>query len=177
MRIESTLPLKGPSTTELATYLDEAPITVTITQSPSQPHLHRVPGNLVSPPSSVVHDSYSLHQSDRPITVEHTSTVSKIPSSANSKSIDTMITRSKVGTVKPNPRYAYNTIIEEVIEPKTVKEGLLHPVWLRTMKEELSALEDNHTWELVVKTDDICISSVPYGSLRSNIKVIILLTC
>ncbi|OIT31929.1 putative mitochondrial protein, partial [Nicotiana attenuata] len=33
--------------------------------------------------------------------------------------------------------------------PKTVKEALNHPGWSDAMLEEIHALEDNHTWDLV----------------------------
>ena len=42
-----------------------------------------------------------------------------------------MITRSKSGIVKPNPRYALNVTMSSVIppEPKNVKHALAHNGW------------------------------------------------
>lgn len=33
--------------------------------------------------------------------------------------------------------------------PKTVKEALNHPGWYNAMLEEIHALDENHTWDLV----------------------------
>lgn len=57
-----------------------------------------------------------------------------------------MVTRSKLGIVKPNPKYALNTSVLEVTEPSTVKEDLGHSGCLKDMQEELAALDENHTW-------------------------------
>lgn len=57
-------------------------------------------------------------------------------SSAN-QSVHPMITRSKVGTVKPNPRYVLFTVTSTPSEPRTVKEALKHPGWNGAMTEEM----------------------------------------
>lgn len=71
----------------------------------------------------------------------------------DSASLHPMVTRSKVGIVKPNPypnpKYALNSSVEDISEPVTIKQTLAYPGWLGEMKEELKALEDNDTWELV----------------------------
>lgn len=47
-----------------------------------------------------------------------------------------MITRSKAGVVKPNPRYALLTQKAAYPLPKTVTEALKHPGWNNAMTEE-----------------------------------------
>lgn len=41
------------------------------------------------------------------------------------------------------------TVFTSVIEPKTFKEASKDPRWIEAMKAEISALEENKTWELV----------------------------
>lgn len=66
-----------------------------------------------------------------------------------------MVTRSKLGLVKPNPKYALNTITSSHIprEPHNVKNTLAHPVWKAAMDGELAALHKNETWTLVHTTN------------------------
>lgn len=51
-----------------------------------------------------------------------------------------MVTRSKDGISKPNPKYALNNEIADTTKPTSIKTALAHPGWLRAMQEELSAL-------------------------------------
>lgn len=61
-----------------------------------------------------------------------------------------MTTRSRVGIVKPNPKYALTTIISDIPRaPTTTKNALQHPGWYAAMLEEIKALHDNQTWVLV----------------------------
>ncbi|OIT33849.1 putative mitochondrial protein, partial [Nicotiana attenuata] len=39
--------------------------------------------------------------------------------------------------------------LDSISVPKTVHEALNHPGWSDAMLEEIHALEDNHTWDLV----------------------------
>lgn len=59
-----------------------------------------------------------------------------------------MITRSKHGIFKPNPKYGLMTSIIPT-EPKTVKSALKHAGWKNAMVEEMDALMANNIWELV----------------------------
>lgn len=65
-----------------------------------------------------------------------------------------MVTRSILRVVKPNPKYALNTITSDKIphEPYNVKIPLAHPGWKTAMDEELAALHKNETWTLVLRT-------------------------
>ncbi|XP_031483797.1 disease resistance protein RUN1-like [Nymphaea colorata] len=61
--------------------------------------------------------------------------------------IRTMVTRSMVGTFKPNPKYANLHILYQDIpkEPSSVKEALEKPCWKKAMDEEIEALDENKT--------------------------------
>ena len=68
-----------------------------------------------------------------------------------------MTTRSQSGVVKPNPKYAltvdsFRTIPREL---KTIKTALSHPGWKTAMLDELVALHQNETWQLVPRTSNM----------------------
>ncbi|KAI3500109.1 hypothetical protein L1887_35925 [Cichorium endivia] len=57
---------------------------------------------------------------------------------------------------KPNPKYANAAILDDgVKEPETYEEASQNKVWQKAMEEEIIALEQNQTWELVPKPRDI----------------------
>jgi hypothetical protein len=60
-----------------------------------------------------------------------------------------MITRSKSGIFKPNPKYAMFTVKSNYPVPKTVKTALKDPGWTDAMGEEYDSFEETHTWDLV----------------------------
>lgn len=66
-----------------------------------------------------------------------------------------MITRSKHGIRKPNPRYALmaSKILPSI--PKTIAEALAHPGWKHAMMEEIESIYQNHTWSLTQATKDM----------------------
>lgn len=64
-----------------------------------------------------------------------------------------MVTWSKAGVIKPNPKYALCSQKIEINEPHTIKEALQHDGWLQAMKAEINALEKNNTWTLVPRED------------------------
>ena len=64
-----------------------------------------------------------------------------------------MLTRSKVGVRKPNPKYA-NLHVARIkhdipTEPRSIQNAKCHPSWVATMDEEMDALAANKTWILV----------------------------
>lgn len=65
-----------------------------------------------------------------------------------------MVTRSKLGIVKPNHKYALTVTSSISIprEPKNVKAALSHLGWTTAMIDELIALHQNDTWKLVPRT-------------------------
>ena len=60
-----------------------------------------------------------------------------------------MVTRRKAGVVKTNPRYASVAEVDTV--PCSVRTVLRDPNWFAAMQEEFKALQDNGTWELVLR--------------------------
>ncbi|GKV50857.1 hypothetical protein SLEP1_g57540 [Rubroshorea leprosula] len=70
-----------------------------------------------------------------------------------------MITRSQQGIYKPNPKYISLHVGIKAsnipIEPKSVKSALKHPGWTKAMQDEFTALKENHTWDLVPRTEDM----------------------
>ena len=66
-----------------------------------------------------------------------------------------MVTRSKVGISRPNPKYAnFHAACSPVLpsEPKSLKSVVRHPgwlTWLAAMQEELATLDANKTWDLI----------------------------
>jgi len=67
--------------------------------------------------------------------------------------------RRSIRIHKPNSKYANAgyVAIEEAIteEPKTFKEASKSSKWIRAMEEEINALEQNQTWDLVPKPKNV----------------------
>lgn len=63
---------------------------------------------------------------------------------------------------KPNPRYALLSQKHVIAEPRTVREALQNEGWLKAMKEELAALEKNHTWTLVPQENNMNVIGVKW---------------
>ncbi|KAJ0028636.1 hypothetical protein Pint_36096 [Pistacia integerrima] len=109
----------------------------------------------------------SPHETQTPETLEipqivapqptTTSTGSPNPTSASLGNIHPMVTRAKLGVVKPNPKYALTTITSDNVprEPQNIKTALAHPGWKAAMDEELAALHQNKTWILVPCTSNM----------------------
>ncbi|TQE05315.1 hypothetical protein C1H46_009090 [Malus baccata] len=61
-----------------------------------------------------------------------------------------MVTRSKVGVRKPNPKYAFvTTISDDLVEPTCFSQAHKHTEWRKAMADEFTALQHNGTWTLV----------------------------
>ncbi|XP_022007709.1 uncharacterized mitochondrial protein AtMg00820-like [Helianthus annuus] len=70
-----------------------------------------------------------------------------------------MVTRSKVGSFKPNPKhnaslahimqFGLHAALLKSHDPKGFKSASKHPHWLLAMQDELKALQRKHTWTLV----------------------------
>ncbi|KAE8672542.1 tir-nbs resistance protein [Hibiscus syriacus] len=56
---------------------------------------------------------------------------------------------------RPNPKYANAGIIEEATEPETFEEASKSSEWMTAMKEEIDALQQNQTWDIVPKIKDV----------------------
>jgi hypothetical protein len=118
------------------------------------------------PPSHTLDKEFArLFSSEHPLPVSPTHTTSSPlqmtplaipPSNENppppqlQASTHSMTTRSRVGIVKPNPKYALSVITPSTPpEPKSVKVALRDPSWHAAMKDEMHALHHNNTWTLV----------------------------
>lgn len=66
-----------------------------------------------------------------------------------------MITRSKVGTTKPNPRYVLFTVTSTPTPPRTVTEALKHPGWNAAMTEGMVSFDETDTFSLVPYQPDM----------------------
>ena len=61
-----------------------------------------------------------------------------------------MVTRSRAGVFKPNPKYALATSTSTISPiPTSVRAALKDPNWLAAMRLEYDALLANRTWRLV----------------------------
>ncbi|KAE8662552.1 hypothetical protein F3Y22_tig00113302pilonHSYRG00055 [Hibiscus syriacus] len=56
---------------------------------------------------------------------------------------------------RPNPKYTNAAIIEEATEPETFEEASKSSEWMTAMKEEIDALQQNQTWDIVPKIKDV----------------------
>ncbi|KAM1256948.1 hypothetical protein EV1_030743 [Malus domestica] len=63
--------------------------------------------------------------------------------------------RRSTRTRRSNPKYANAAIIEESTEPETFEEASQSSEWMKAMKEEIDALQQNQTWDLVPKPRDV----------------------
>ena len=105
--------------------------------------------NIISPNTSLsqgCQESHGSAQEIPPLIISETPEAAPLAHS--------MVTRSKQGIVKPNPKYALTISISANIprEPHNIKVALAHPGWRAAMKEELAALHQNETWKLVPRT-------------------------
>lgn len=66
-----------------------------------------------------------------------------------------MMTISKLGIRKPNPRYALVASKTIPSLPKIIAEALAHPGWRQAMIEELDSIYQNDTWSLIPATEDM----------------------
>lgn len=60
-----------------------------------------------------------------------------------------MQTRLRSGIIKANPKYACLVEYKIPVEPKSIKSALAHQGWYQAMQEEMDALYQNQTWEVV----------------------------
>ena len=75
-----------------------------------------------------------------------------IPSAQPSR----VVTRSRHGIFKPNPKYAnFHTSVERSPLPRTPIDALRDPNWKMAMDDEFDALITNKTWELVPRPPDV----------------------
>lgn len=66
-----------------------------------------------------------------------------------------IMTRSKSGIRKPNPRYVLLTQKVAFPRPRTVTEALQHPGWNNAMTDEIYTCGETRTWSLVPYTPNM----------------------
>jgi len=96
-------------------------------------------------------ESVPIPQSD----TEQTQTTSASGNTQGTCSIHPMQTRLRSGIVKSNPKYACLAEYKVPSEPKSVKSALADKGWYQAMQDEMNALYQNNTWELVPRTNQI----------------------
>ncbi|KAI5339589.1 hypothetical protein L3X38_018861 [Prunus dulcis] len=64
-----------------------------------------------------------------------------------------MVTRSQTGHLKPNPKYAINSVVDvSKVEPTCFSKAVKQEAWRQAMATEFSALQHCGTWVLVPAT-------------------------
>ncbi|KAK2458167.1 putative mitochondrial protein [Trifolium repens] len=107
------------------------------------------------------HSSHHIHTENEPETPtsnQQPEPISPIPvQQPHDLPEHSMVTRSKHGIVKPNPKYALITMPCADIprNPHNIRSALAHPGWKAAMDEEIEALHKNQTWELVPRTPNL----------------------
>ncbi|GJU00696.1 ribonuclease H-like domain-containing protein [Tanacetum coccineum] len=83
-----------------------------------------------------------------PVTSSSTTT----PNDPPTVSIHPMVTRSRIGTTRPNPRYAGHVSTISPL-PRSYKEAFNDPNWRNAMFDEYNALIKNKTWTSVPRPE------------------------
>ncbi|KAG6485792.1 hypothetical protein ZIOFF_054357 [Zingiber officinale] len=63
--------------------------------------------------------------------------------------------RRSTRTRRLNPKYANAAIVEEAVEPETFEKASQSSEWMTAMKQEIDALQQNQTWDLIPKPGDV----------------------
>ncbi|KAG6473290.1 hypothetical protein ZIOFF_067204 [Zingiber officinale] len=63
--------------------------------------------------------------------------------------------RRSTRTRRPNPKYANAVIVEEAVEPETFEKASQSSEWMTAMKQEIDALQQNQTSDLIPKPRDV----------------------
>jgi Reverse transcriptase (RNA-dependent DNA polymerase) len=123
------------------------PSTTTIIVIPPAHQLNQVVNNT---------DNSSSDDSSSPTTSTHTTNSTPQPQPSTSH---TMTTRTKTNSLRPKkfPDHQVYTAGQDSIleEPTCFTQAVKFPVWRQAMTEELSALAQNSTWELVPPPPDV----------------------
>ncbi|GKC85747.1 ribonuclease H-like domain-containing protein [Tanacetum coccineum] len=144
------LPLHLSTAQFLDDNLDTSPIALCLLtthtspqQTPPQTKLQTTPLTLLPTPS--------------PLNTTLPPNTSSPPSLPPSTSQHPMVTRSKVGIVKANPKYNFHVTTSSPV-PKSLFHALRDPNWKHVMCDEYKALIDNETWVLVPRPPNVNIA-------------------
>ncbi|WZZ66160.1 hypothetical protein YC2023_077530 [Brassica napus] len=136
---------------------------------PQPPVMSTAPNTSVVAPTGTLSTEASTSQQARDNSVTETSAPGPARTTqATSVSHHPMLTRSKAGITKPNPRYALMTSKVAYPEPKTVTEALKDKRWCDPMSEEINNCHETGTWELVQQNDAATISSSSVSTCTQN---------
>jgi hypothetical protein len=111
--------------------------------------------------SSPLLSSFSVEDSPQPVRSPSPPAPTQPSSIEVPQPIDnqhSMVTRSKSGITRPNPKYIHlhtRASVEIPAEPRSITSAKRHPGWVAAMEEELTALAANHTWTLVPHKPDM----------------------
>ncbi|GJW68538.1 ribonuclease H-like domain-containing protein [Tanacetum coccineum] len=142
----SMTPTKPPSYQFLDDNLDTSPIALRLLTTPTSPQQttpQTIPPTPLSTPSPQTTPTPPVTPPPPP-PPPPPPTTSKHP----------MVTRSKVGTVKANPKYNFHVTTSSPI-PKSPFHALRDPNWKQAMCDEYKALIDNNTWVLVPRPPNV----------------------
>lgn len=120
-------------------------------------HMPQSPASSSSATQDIHHDTFSLNAPSINDVPDITPEIVHVPPSHPAPHHHHMTTRSQLGVVKPNPKYALSIETSHTIplEPKSVKAALSHPGWKKAMIVELATLHQSQTWKLVPCTSNM----------------------
>ncbi|GJZ50312.1 ribonuclease H-like domain-containing protein [Tanacetum coccineum] len=131
------------STDLISTIIRTAPIT------PVPAPVHTPLVDVPTPPTPPTPPPPPTPQSVPQIVPEHAPAPTNDPPTV---SIHPMVTRSRVGTTRPNPRYAGHVSTISPL-PRSYKEAFNDPNWRNAMFDEYNALIKNKTWTSVPRPE------------------------
>ncbi|KAE8667231.1 tir-nbs resistance protein [Hibiscus syriacus] len=108
----------------------------------------------VLPDSREFGDKLQQKMGEHDVQLQTSSDESKDP---NGDDVEQRVTQNpwSIRIRRPNPKYANATIIEDATEPETFEEASKSSEWMTAMKEEIDALQQNQTWDIVPKIKDV----------------------
>ncbi|GJZ66253.1 ribonuclease H-like domain-containing protein [Tanacetum coccineum] len=150
----SMTPTKPPSYKFLDDNLDTSPIALRLLTTPTSPQQ--------TPPQTTPQTNPQTTPQSTPPTPLSTPSPQTTPTPPTTPppppppptSQHPMVTRSKVGIVKANPKYNLHVTTSSPI-PKSPFHALRDPNWKQAMCDEYKALIDNNTWVLVPRPPNV----------------------
>ncbi|GJZ31144.1 ribonuclease H-like domain-containing protein [Tanacetum coccineum] len=144
-------PTKPPSYQFLDDNLDTSPIALRLLTTPTSPQ--QTPPQTTNPQTTPQTIPPTPLSTPSPQTTP-TPPVTPPPPPPPPTSKHPMVTRSKVRTVKANPKYNFHVTTSSPI-PKSPFQALRDPNWKQAMCDEYKALIDNNTWVLVPRPPNV----------------------
>ncbi|GJX97393.1 ribonuclease H-like domain-containing protein [Tanacetum coccineum] len=152
----SMTPTKPPSYKFLDDNLDTSPIALRLLTTPTSPQQTPPQTNSQTTPQTTPQSTppTPLPTPSPQTTPTPPATTPPPPPPPPSTSQHPMVTRSKVGIVKANPKYNLHVTTSSPI-PKSPFHALRDPNWKQAMCDEYKALIDNKTWVLVPRPSNV----------------------